>query len=164
MNIDLAVFSFIHGQAKKSKALDTFAVFCAEYAGYFFVAFLLVIALGRRDWQLFLVPVFVGLFSRFILAEGIYLFYQRKRPLEVLPAAALIKKPRHPAFPSGHASFFFAFSFALFLFNVPLAIAAVIISCLVTLSRIFCGVHWPSDILAGFVMAGVSFLIFQQLV
>lgn len=157
--VDLAVFHFINGFAKKSKALDFFAIFCAEYLGYLLVVFLAGAAILGNNWQIFIIPLIAGLISRFLIAEAVYFFYQRQRPVEVLPITALIKKPNHPAFPSGHASFFFALAFTLFLFNFPLAIAFVVVSFFISDARIFCGVHWPSDIIGGICSAGVAFLV-----
>jgi undecaprenyl-diphosphatase len=53
------------------------------------------------------------------------------------------------SFPSGHASFYFALSTIVFLYNRKLGIFFYAVTVLMTLSRVFVGIHWPSDILAG---------------
>lgn len=164
VNIDLFLFNFINKYAKKSKILDFFAVFCAEYLAYLTIIILAILAFANHQWQIIFVPVLTGLFARFFINEVIYFFYQRKRPVEVLSIDALVKKPYHPGFPSGHSSFFFALSFTTFLFNVPLAIIFCVITFLTCVGRIFGGVHWPSDILAGVGVAGISFLLVQYLI
>ena len=155
-NFDLLVFKAINGYSRKSKVLDLFAIFCAEYLGYIMLVLLAVIAVKTRNLALFLLPVSAGLFSRFFINEAIYAFYQRKRPLEVLPISALIKKPYHPGFPSGHSSFFFTVAFVLFLFSLPLALVFTVGMILVCVARIFCGVHWPTDIIAGIIASAVT--------
>jgi undecaprenyl-diphosphatase len=164
MNLDLYLFNFINTYTKKSKTLDLLGIWCAEYLGYALLVFLFMFAIATHHWRLFFIPLLAGAFSRFVLTEIIYIIYKRKRPLEVLNITSLIKKPIHPAFPSGHAAFFFGVSFALLLFNVPLAIAAIIVTSSVCLARIFCSVHWPSDILGGIASALVVFFIVQQLI
>ncbi len=164
MNLDLYLFNLINGQAKKSKTLDLLAIWCADYLAYIMLALLFIFAAFSHHWRMLFIPLLAGFIARFVLAEIIYVFYQRKRPLEVLGINSLIKKPNHPAFPSGHAAFFFAVSFTLLLFSVPLAIVAIIITSIVCLSRIFCGVHWPSDILGGAGLALVVFFIVYQLI
>lgn len=157
--LDLYLFNAINGLAKKSRALDFFAVFFAQYLGYVLVISLAVLAIFSHSWQLFFVPVIAGDIARFFINEIIYFFYKRKRPMEVLAIIALVKKPWHPAFPSGHAAFFFALSFALLLFNFPLAIIFIVASFCISVARIFCGAHWPSDILGGISSASTSLLV-----
>ncbi len=164
MNLDLLLFNAINKRAKKYRILDLLGILLAEYAGYILLISLVVFAVIIHSWQAFLVPILAGLFARFVINEAIYVFYKRKRPSETLNIVPLVKKPDYPAFPSGHTSFFFALSFSLFLFNVPLALVFVVVSCLISSARVFCGVHWPSDILAGIVAAAITYLITKQLI
>ena len=58
--------------------------------------------------------------------------------------------PHDSSFPSGHASNAFACAWVLFRkdrgrLGIPALIAAILIS----LSRVFCGIHYPSDVLCG---------------
>lgn len=159
MSIDAYSFTLIHGQARKSRLLDFFAVACAEYLGYVLLGYLFIAALANNNWGLFFIPLLVAGVSRFVVTQAVYIFYQRKRPVETLSITALIKKPNHPSFPSGHTAFFFGLSFGLFFFSTPLTMAFIIASCFIALARIFCGVHWPSDILGGIASALVAWLV-----
>lgn len=156
MNIDLLLFNKINGYAGKFKWLDRLAVFCAKWLPYLMGAFLFLYAFAGKNAGLFLLPVLAGVFSRFIINEAIYFFYKRKRPVEVLPIKSLIEKPRYPAFPSGHASFFFAISCVLWHYSLAMGAVFLALSFIVSLARIFSGVHWPSDILAGIAAGGAS--------
>ena len=148
-NLDLYFFNKINGLAGRWKALDTAVIFFAVWLPYLMVAFLFIYAVLQKDFLIFILPIIAGIFSRFIINEAIYFFYKRKRPLEVLQIKSLVKKPKYPAFPSGHASLFFGLSFDLLFLNPILGIAFIVLSCVMAFCRILAGLHWPSDILAG---------------
>lgn len=156
MSIDLYFFNLINGFARKWKRLDALAVFFAKYLGYLLVVFLFFAAIAQKNINIFILPVFCGSFSRFVINESVYFVYKRKRPSDVLNAKMLIKKPKYPSFPSGHTSFFFALSFALLPFSANLGIIFIVLSFLICFSRIFAGVHWPLDILAGIIAGALS--------
>lgn len=77
----------------------------------------------------------------------------RTRPYELIDGLKLIGKAAHDAsFPSGHTAASFASCVAIFpnvkkRFGIPLVILATLIS----LSRIYIGIHYPSDVVGGFV-------------
>ncbi|MBI2054202.1 MAG: phosphatase PAP2 family protein [Candidatus Staskawiczbacteria bacterium] len=147
--MDLFLFHSINGFAGKRRWLDCLGVFFARHLGYVLVLMLFLVSYFDKRPQLFLFAVLAGIISRFLINEIIYFFYKRKRPPEVVNAKTLIKTPKHPAFPSGHASFFFSISFAVLPYNFSLGIIFIFLSSLISFARIFAGVHWPSDILAG---------------
>ena len=155
--IDTDILTVINGLTKKSRWLDFFGIICAKYLGYFLIIVLAGWAYFVSDIESFLVPMVVGFIS-LIINELIYLFYHRNRPLKIESGRMLIGEPISPAFPSSHASFFLAISLALFWFNLPMAILFSMASLLIAFARVFCGVHWPSDILGGAIVAVVSFL------
>jgi undecaprenyl-diphosphatase len=73
----------------------------------------------------------------------------RARPCELPGVNLLIPCPENDSMPSGHAVDTFA-SAALFTFFYPLyRYLFYSAAFLISLSRIFCGVHYPSDVFAG---------------
>lgn len=149
---DLTLFNWIHGIAGKSRLLDFLGIFLADYSGYI-VAFAAIILLMaekdlRRKFSYYAVLIFSVILSRGILTETIRFFYDRQRPFVALDFSPLVYENSH-AFPSGHSSFFFAVAGAVWLFNRKWGWRFFIAAALIGLARVFAGVHWPSDILAG---------------
>lgn len=79
----------------------------------------------------------------------------RERPSNFSWVSPLENVYSSPSFPSGHTSTSFAIAFALYILLrehsqpfkiaiIPLAMAAII-----GVSRVYVGVHWPTDVLAG---------------
>ena len=75
----------------------------------------------------------------------------RPRPYTVLEELTiLIDKPGEFSFPSGHTSSSFAFAFAVYLLlPQKYGIPAMVLAALIAVSRLYVGVHYPTDILGG---------------
>ncbi len=82
----------------------------------------------------------------------------RPRPYTVSDAIVpIIKLPSELSFPSGHTSS--SFTAALVLLKLTpkkYGIPAVVLAALISLSRIYVGVHYPTDILGGIVVGIIS--------
>jgi undecaprenyl-diphosphatase len=88
----------------------------------------------------------------------------RPRPRLPVGLAALIEPPDHFSFPSGHAAA--ALSVALgAAVALPLSLAPWVVGggLLVGVTRCYLGVHYPGDVLAGWMLAGAAFLAAVQL-
>lgn len=90
----------------------------------------------------------------------------RTRPYEVVGGLTyLISKPREYSFPSGHAASSFAAAWVMFRqlpkrYGVP----ALLVAILIALSRLYVGVHYPSDVLFGMISGTLISLVAETIV
>jgi len=172
MYYDVKIFEAINGLASQSKVIDLLGIFFAKYFAYLLVLFLLSFFFWPKkdrikNRAMILVSVTAALVARFVVKTIITLFYNRPRPymnlsfahklISVSPAENL------QSFPSGHAIFFFALSTVIYCFNKKLGIFFLICSAIISIARVFAGVHWPSDILGGAILGIIVGIIINWL-
>jgi undecaprenyl-diphosphatase len=68
------------------------------------------------------------------------------------------------SFPSGHTAIAFALAFTLLLSfpgprRIPIGVGAVALATMVGVSRIYRGIHWPTDVLGGIAVAWLAALV-----
>ena len=150
MNIRL--FQLINSWAGQNIWLDRLMIFYAEWLGYFLIGGLIICLIKDRKKYSDMLIVSLGsaIIARFIFVEIIRFLYYNPRPFLVLSdVTQLINHETVSSFPSGHASFYFALATGVYLYNKKIGIIFYIASSCIVLARVFVGVHWPSDILAG---------------
>ncbi len=162
------LFEFINSFAGKNDLLDAAGIFFAEYLGYLLILFLLILTLTdiRKYWKISAGALLAGALARYIPVSLIRSFFPVPRPFASQQVTQLIDRTNTPSFPSGHTSFFFALSFFLLIwkleehdpeiFNTGTIIFFLLSSSMIGLFRIYCGVHWPVDILGGVLVGYVA--------
>ncbi len=166
MALDLKVFQLIHGLSGLSGIVDFFGVFLAEYLPYLMGVALLFFIFKREGTKnklmAFFSLVFTAIVSYSILTALIDFFFPRERPSVLLNITPLIAASG-TSFPSAHAAFFFAVSFVLLSINKKWGIWFLVLSTVMSIARIFVGIHYPSDIIGGVVVGLITFLIYKFL-
>ncbi len=153
--VDYKLFSLINNLAFQNSILDKFFVF-VSFSG---IIILIVMILYLRNKNL-IVKGFIVMAVVQVIDLIINLIYFRPRPFMEHEVNLLIEHDPDSSFPSGHAFRNFALAQLLYLHNKKFGIIALIIAFLVAFSRIFVGVHYPSDVLAGIIIGvGSAYLI-----
>jgi len=169
--LDYFLFQQINNLAGRWPVLDWLGIFAASYLQYVLVIFLLVFLFfdhdqpGRtRNRKMVFWSLVASLISRFGIASPLYYFFMRPRPFVSHQINQLIPYDAwRSSFPSGHASFLFALAAVVYFYNRKLGIWFLSAAALISLARVYVGVHYPADILAGaligFLVGGVIFYI-----
>lgn len=91
--------------------------------------------------------------------------YPRKRPYLVLDEINVTDKPlKDHSFPSGHTTAIFSVVVPFILYDPFLAIVLVPLAVSVGVSRMYLGLHYPSDVLAGIALGNATGILAYQLV
>lgn len=105
----------------------------------------------RAGWAVAQLVASVGLVD-FLGHQALKPFWARQRPCHAMAdqVRLLVEvSPTSFSFPSLHSANAFAAAVALFLLDRRTGWLAFPVAGLIALSRVFVGVHWPSDVLAG---------------
>lgn len=129
-----------------------------SFVGLFFMALTATLALWLCGYRRLAVGLVVSLVAAFLASTGLKIAIARERP-DIVEHAALTFTA---SFPSGHA-FLSAVTLLTIAGFVGLAsrradiarfcmVMAVVMVGLIGLSRVYLGVHWPSDVLGGWAL------------
>lgn len=173
--VDYLIFEKINSLAGKYPWLDAICIFFAKYFDYFliFIVFLFLLKNFKKYWRPVIKTVSAGVLARLVFTEMIRFFYKRPRPFVENKVNLLLDRSLSPSFPSGHAAFYFAMATVVLLYCKKVyprpkfwwgaGLLFFLASFLISLSRVFIGIHWPSDILGGAIIGVISGFIILKL-
>ncbi len=126
----------------------------SEYAVWVMIALLIIVwFLGDPSKQRIVFYACVASIVALVLAKwGISPAVGHPRPFVEDQVHQLVAHVPDPSFPSKHASFVFALAAASFFIGRRFGLWMLLLAALTGVSRIYVGVHYPGDILGGFLL------------
>jgi len=162
------IFRYINSFAGRTEWLDSAIVFSAETLGIILLFGLLYFLLshehGKRQGFHNIIVILTTAFLAWGVAELIKYFYSAPRPFLVLDnVTRLVNFGGTDSFPSGHATFFSAIATSLYFYHKKIAFFYALGALVIGISRIAAGIHWPADILAGYIIGGaVAIFVYRS--
>jgi undecaprenyl-diphosphatase len=109
----------------------------------------LVITVLRRNVVPFLYVAATALVTNMVVTAVKHAVGRERPPAVILDPKPLLEVPTTSSFPSGHAATSFACALVLARFAPRLTIPLFVLAALIAFSRVYVGVHYPFDVLAG---------------
>ncbi len=168
MNMNNQVFFFFYNFAYQSNFLDHIVIFFGVWFPYLVIIlaglFLLfhhevlgaespVVVFWEKKKEI--LSVFVTGAFAWIIAQVLKYVIQSPRPFDIFSQVHSVFPETGYGFPSGHATFFMALAFSIFFLHKKAGYFFIFFALIIGVARIIAGVHFPLDILGGFVLGAI---------
>lgn len=160
--IDLSVLFFINQQL--ANPLFDIVFKALHYTSYFLLASLIIYFVFRKE-KLLVVLMILAVIASTITSAALKNIISRERPYQTLDVRQLVNEDDNKSFPSNHVQLSFALTAIIFLFHKKFGLMLFFLSIIMAISRIYLGVHYPSDVLGGAVIGtliGISILMIRR--
>ncbi len=167
--INNIVFAYIHAFSFRYTSLDTTIIFFADLFPFVFCLgiFLFILVHKDRDaapltwYAIRRKMIEIGsIICTGLLSWGIVMLlkviFGEARPFitDTTLQTLITISGIHDSFPSGHATIFAGLAVSLYIYHKPIGYVFMFGALLIGLARIASGIHYPIDILAGYVLGG----------
>lgn len=163
---DFTWFRAINGLAEKSAVLDVLGIFFAVHLIVFILGGTAVLSFLRKRMSIFILAASSAALA-YCISQIIGEINFRPRPFVMLDGVRQLvsKSALSKSFPSDHASLAFALaSSTYFAGERKWGTILLILAALVALGRVFVGVHFPLDVIAGALLGSFSAFVVYKLV
>jgi undecaprenyl-diphosphatase len=116
-----------------------------------------------RKWKLAAGSALGAAALAIVVDQIIYKIHDRARPYEVHRISHPWTSKTDPSFPSDHASASLAIAFAVLMFDPVAGAVFLVVAVLIAVGRVLIGAHYPGDVAASLVVAGVAALVVVRL-
>jgi len=171
MDWDWALFQLINGWAGRWPLLDGVMRLLVNDYGLPTAMSLGLVALwfegreriGRERNQRAVLLAVLSLLAANVLLKLCNFIYFRPRPFYSHPVNLLFYHPTDSSLPSNAVTVGFSLAVSVWLGNRRAGLGFILAALLFGLARVFCGVHYPGDVLAGALLGGgVAYALSRQ--
>ncbi|MBQ8506079.1 MAG: phosphatase PAP2 family protein [Clostridia bacterium] len=137
--------------------------------GYFWIALTLLLLIFKKTRKAAACSALAMIFTLLVVNICIKPLAGRVRPYEVIEGLTiLVAKESEFSFPSGHSANSLSCAWPLFrMLPKKYGVPALVLAVLIALSRLYVGVHYPTDVIAGIAigiaLAELAMLIVKRL-
>jgi len=172
------IFFYLYSLAHQSAFLDWLIVFSANTFGYIMIFIAIVFLIFHTDGVFdYRTPflqlknklkeisfVFITSISAWIIATIIKSLILSPRPFILFEnVKPLFFHGGFDSFPSGHAMFFSALALSLYFIHKRIGLLYILVALIIGLARVASGVHFPIDILFGYILGLIIAFIFKHI-
>lgn len=170
LELDLNIFYFINHTLKNS-FFDVIMPVITNIKYWRIPLILAWLALmmfgGKKEREVGILCIIAIAFTDIFTAKVIKQYVHRIRPCFDYSDVHQLVGTGNFSFPSNHAANNFAVATLIFLYNKKISLIFLSLGLLIGFSRVYVGVHYPLDVLAGFffgIYNGLIIYIFKELV
>lgn len=151
------IFFLIFGLSNNSIFLDKLMIFSTKYLVYltFIFSFILAIKGKSKEKKSFLLTLF-AIPMAILVIKIVHIFIDTQRPFVVYNFTPLTDYLLNASFPSRHATLSGVLAFSYVIFHSKWSYLFLTFLILIGISRVYIGVHYPLDIIGGFITAGFA--------
>ncbi len=164
--LDLHILYFFYNLGQSYSWIASTAVFVSGPLSVVCIPALVVgfFSASVRHFMNTFTTFFLALFTSWISARILKELFQRVRPFYIHTDIVPLAHQSGYSFPSEHASVYGALTVLLFHIDYKLGIVGSVVMVVVGISRLVMGVHYPIDVLVGFLLGGIiTFFIIKGL-
>lgn len=136
--------------------MDGFWIFITSLAdkGWFWILIALILLIFKKTRMAGVIALIALAINHVLTNEILKDLFERPRPYTIsTEIVTLIKQLSSYAFPSGHTSTSFSAAFVMFrMLPKKIGIPALVLASMIGFSRMYVGVHYPTDVLGGIVI------------
>lgn len=164
MNLNHTIFYFLNGLAGQSAFIDSVIVFFAVSLPWIMIVFLFIYLIFLRRTLLKFSMMSITTIAAVLVTDVLkWAIFRHPRPFAALPEVTqLVFITPYDSFPSGHATVFAALATGMFIYNRPVGVFFIVAALLIGAARVAAGVHYPIDILTGYLIGfAVTFFSYK---